>query len=124
MVRCTKEEEEQIFHFIKTDTYHVMIDKEQALEVARILKEEVNMDMLNRLLKYNDKINLNSWINGFRFKNTGLAQLASSIAANTRQTAITDEDRARGERETNAAAALTRGDIDGAFRSLNYFLDR
>jgi hypothetical protein len=118
MVRCTKEEEEQIFDFIKTDTYHVIIDKEQALEVARILKEEVNMD--NHLLK-NGKINLNSWINVFRLKKLGLAHL---VAANTRQTAITDEDRARGERETNATEALTRGDIDGAFRSLNYFLDR
>ncbi len=53
-----------------------------------------------------------------------MAVLASQIAAETVRTATTDEERARGQRETNAANALARGDIAGAFRSMSYFHDR
>ena len=145
MSRCTESEQKQIFDLINSDgDYNVKITKEQALQIAEILQEEVDHEKLDRLVEYGKgKVLLNSWINGLRFyrikkktdeenhKNqikkkqlAGMAEYATALAANTVQHATTDEERARGQRETNAAAALTSGDISGAFRSLSYFQDR
>jgi hypothetical protein len=132
MARCSHTEEQQILKLVAANNFNTKISKEQALEVARILNEEVDMEKLNLQLNYgNGKVILNSWMNMLRYQRilrnnepSPLTGLATKIAAETVQSATTDEERARGQRETNAARALGRGDIDGAFRSLNYFLDR
>jgi hypothetical protein len=128
MARCTKEEETEIFRYLVTETYNVKINREQAIEVARILNEKVDMRQLDTLLHNEEHlVSLNSWINVFRFirfKENVLVGLAYSIATETMKNAVTEDDKARGEREMKTANALAKGDIDVAFSSMNYFLDR
>jgi hypothetical protein len=116
------------------------VTRSQAEEIARVLDEP---DRLHELLMRNrgDMFDLNCLLNSLRFyrisdiyqkehisndlrANDSWARHAKNIATETLNNAVTEEDRARGQREMNAANALGRGDIDGAFRSLNYFQDR
>ena len=136
--RITEEEKAQILMIAGVDkiTYS-KVTREQAKEIARILDEP---DRMNELLANNkeDMFDLNTLINSLRFYSVSniyrkecitnelglLARHAKNIATGTLNNAITYEDRARGHREMNAAAALGKGDISGAFSSLNYFQDR
>ncbi len=113
------------------------VTRAQAEEIARVLDEP---DRLHELLVRNggDMFDLNCLINSLRFYRIsdihkkeritnelgGWAQHAKNIASSTLNNAVTEQDRARGQREMNAANALGNGDISGAFRSLNYFQDR
>lgn len=114
----------------------VQIDWDKAEQIAVILDEVERMNQFKWLKDRNELIDLNSWINTLRFYRVELDSLekrrnenvlanhAKNIAETTIRTATTQEDMDRGQREMNAADALGRGDIDSAFRSLDYFRDR
>ena len=132
--RITEEEKAQILLIAGVDKINnTKVTRDQAVEIARLLNESERLDELFSR-NSEDNFELNLLINSLRFyrvldiihKNEfgGLSRHAKNIATETMHNAVTEEDRARGLREMNAAYSLGRGDIGGAFRSLNYFQDR
>jgi hypothetical protein len=135
--RINENEKNEILRICNCDDIQgVKIEWEKAEEIAVMLGEVERMNKFKWLKDKNELLDLNGWINTLRFyqvelysmqqhnRRNDLAQHARHIAEDTIKNAITQEDREQGTREMNAAAALGRGDIDTAFRSLDYFRDR
>jgi hypothetical protein len=136
--RITEEEKVQIFLIAGVDKItDSKVTRDQATEIARVLDEP---NRIRELLVRNkaDMFDLNLLINSLRFYRVSdiyqkeritnelevLSRHAKNIATGTLNNAVTEDDRLRGQREMNAAAALGSGDVSGAFRCLNYFQDR
>ena len=104
----------------------VKIEWEKAEEIAVMLNEVNRMNQFKWLKDNGELIDLNSWINTLRFHHVAISSLAKHPKRDesTVPTETTQEDIDRSTREMNAVESLNRGDIDGAFRSLDYFRDR
>jgi hypothetical protein len=104
-----------------------LINYEKAIQIAKVLGlTGSDFDDMFQKMSFNGECQLKRWIDRI-FPLTDMGVYAKYIADSNMSDALKKNDPvkiAQATREQNAAAALNRGDISDAFRSLNYFMDR